>query len=183
MKRFSLSIGVVLVFLVANTHAQNEKTRDLTLTRTFNAPVKRVWQAWSDGEHVRLWWGPTGFTSPVAKIDFRGGGVSLVCMRSPEGHEFYNTWTYRKIVPMKSIEFVLDWSDKDGYRKDPDSLGLPATMPRDVRHVITFKSISPNKTEMTITEFGYTSAELFDLSKAGLEHCLDKMAAMLSKSV
>jgi hypothetical protein len=29
-----------------------------------------------------------------------------------------------------------------------------------------------------MTEFGYTSDQLFDLSKAGLEQCLDKMAAI-----
>jgi hypothetical protein len=30
---------------------------------------------------------------------------------------------------------------------------------------------------MTVTEYGYTSDQIFDLSKAGLEQCLDKMAA------
>jgi hypothetical protein len=30
---------------------------------------------------------------------------------------------------------------------------------------------------MTVTEYGYTSDQVFDLSKVGLEQCLDKMAA------
>ena len=181
MRKPTFTIVIVLLLMAANANAQ--QTRDLTLTRTFNAPLERVWKAWSDADNVMNWWGPTGFTSPIAKIDFREGGVSLVCMRAPNGRDFYNTWTYQKIVPMESIEFVLDWADKDGNRRDPGALGLPPNMPRDVRHVITFKSLGANKTEMTITEFGYTSAEHFDLSKAGLEQCLDKMAAMLSKSV
>ena len=176
---FTLMMGTVVVTV---TGAPQTKTTDLTLTRTFEAPVESVWKAWSDSDQVKSWWGPTGFTTPVAKMDFREGGTSLVCMRSPQGHDMYNTWTYKRIVPLSSIEFVLDWADKDGNRVDPASMGLPPTMPRDVRHVITFKSVGKNKTEMTITEFGYISDEHFDLSKAGLEQCLDKMEALFVKA-
>jgi uncharacterized protein YndB with AHSA1/START domain len=175
-KLFAFMLIASLVVTVSGS--SQAKTRDLVLTRTFDAPVERVWKAWIDSELVKRWWGPTGFTAPVAKMDFREGGTSLVCMRSPQGQDMYNTWTYRKIVPLSLIEFVMDWADKDGNRVDPTSMGLPPTMPRDVRHVISFKSLGPNKTEMTITEFGYTSDEHFDLSKAGLEQCLDKMAAL-----
>lgn|SRR5262249_39761426 len=157
------------------------KKKDLVVTRIFDAPVERVWKAWSDPEHVKRWWGPNGFTSPVARIDFREGGTSLVCMRSPDNHDFYNTWSYRKIVPNRLIEFVLDWADKDGNRVDPIQMGLPPGMPRDVRHVITFKAVAGNKTEMTVTEYGYTSDEVMNLSRAGLEECLDKMAAIFGK--
>lgn len=151
--------------------------KDLVITRTFDAPVARVWRAWAAPEEVKRWWGPTGFTSPVAAINFEEGSTSLVCMRSPDGQDFYNTWTYQKIKPMERIEFVLDWADKTGKRIDPATLGLPPDMPRDVKHLITFRALAPNKTEMTITEYGYTSDQQFELSKAGLEQCLDKMAA------
>jgi uncharacterized protein YndB with AHSA1/START domain len=153
------------------------KTRDIVVTRVFDAPVEQVWRAWSVSEHVMRWWGPEGFTSPVAKMDFREGGTSLVCMRSPDGQDYYNTWAYRKIVPMQQIEFILNFADKDGKRIDPVSMGLPPGIPQDVRHVITFKAVGDNQTEMTVTEYGYTPDQEFDLSKAGLEQCLDKMAA------
>src|SRR5688500_12752199 len=60
------------------------KTRDLVLTRTFDAPVSEVWKYWVDSEYVKKWWGPDGFTAPLARMDFREGGTSLVCMSSPE---------------------------------------------------------------------------------------------------
>ena len=94
----------------------------------------------------------------------------------------YNTWAYKKIVPMEFIDYILDWADKDGNKIDPASLGLPPNMPRDVHHTISFKDLGNGKTEMTMTEFGYTSDQLFDLSKAGLEQCLDKMAAIFGKN-
>jgi uncharacterized protein YndB with AHSA1/START domain len=156
--------------------SENNK-RDLFVTRLFDAPLERVWKAWTDPEHVMRWWGPTGFTSPTCEMDFREGGTTLVCMRSPEGQEFYNTWNYRKIEPMQRIEFIQNFADKDGKRIAPVDVGLPPEIPQDVRHVVTFEAEGNSKTEMTVTEYGYTSDQIFDISKAGLEQCLDKMAA------
>ena len=159
------------------------KQRDVVVTRVFDAPVELVWQAWSDAEQVMRWWGPAGFTSPSAKIDFREGGISLVCMRAPKefgGQDMYNTWTYRIIDPQKLIEFTLNFTDKDGTKLDPTSMGMPPGIPQDVRHVITFKAVGDNQTEMTVTEYGYTSDQAHDLSKAGLEQVLDKMAAVVA---
>ena len=65
-------------------------------------------------------------------------------------------------------------------KADPTKVGLPPDFPQDVRNVISFKPVAENKTEMTVTEYGYTSDQWFDLSKAGLEQCLDKMAAALA---
>ena len=162
----------------------NSTTRNMTLTRTFDAPVAEVWKQWSESENVMSWWGPKGFTSPLAKIDFREGGVSLVCMRAPKefgGFDMYNTWSYKKIVAHERIEFVLNFADKDGNKLDPASIGLPAGIPQDVPHVITFKSLGDKKTEMTVTESGYTTDQAVATSKAGMEECLDKMAANLKK--
>jgi uncharacterized protein YndB with AHSA1/START domain len=160
----------------------NSTTKDLSVTRTFDAPVERVWKQWSESENVMRWWGPTGFTSPLAKMDFREGGVSLVCMRAPKefgGFDMYNTWSYKKIVPHERIEFVLNFSDKDGNKLDPAKMGLPPGIPQDVPHVITFKSLGENKTEMTVNEYGYTTDTAVQTSKAGLDQCLDKMAENL----
>ncbi len=154
------------------------KKKDLVVTRIFDAPVEQVWKAWSDPELVMRWWGPKGFTSPLARIDFREGGTSLVCMRSPDGQDFYNTWEYRKIVPMELIEFIQNFADKDGKRADPAAHGLPPDFPQDVRSTVTFKAMG-DKTEMTVTEYGYISDQMLEISKAGLEECLDKMAESL----
>lgn len=48
-------------------------TRDLVITRAFNASVEQVWSAWTDPERIKRWWGPVGFTCPVANMDFREG--------------------------------------------------------------------------------------------------------------
>ena len=156
-------------------------THDLVVTRVFAAPAERVWEAWRDAAQVKRWWGPAGFTVPVAEIDFRVGGASLVCMRSPDGHDLCNTWTYREIVPMQRIEFVLRFADEDGNAITPAEAGLPPAIPAEVRHVITFEAVSDTETEMTVAEYGYPSAEIVAISKAGLEEVLDKFAAAVSQ--
>jgi uncharacterized protein YndB with AHSA1/START domain len=162
--------------------AKDNQTLNVVVTRVFDAPAQDVWRAWTDPDFVMKWWGPVGFTSPVAKIDSREGGKSLVCMRSPDGQDMYSTWTYRKIVPHERIEYIFNFADQDGNKLDPVALGLPPGIPKDGHHVVVFKSLADGKTEMTITEHGYTSEQTVAMSKAGLEQCVDKMAALFRKS-
>ncbi|MBC8151596.1 MAG: SRPBCC domain-containing protein [Bacteroidetes bacterium] len=153
---------------------------NMVTTHTFDAPVVQVWKAWSNPEHLMRWWGPTGFTAPVAKMDFRAGGTSLVCMRSPEGQAMYNLWVYQKIEPMQRIDFTQYWADPDGHKIEPTAMGLPADFPYEVPHELTFRAISDERTELTITEYGYPSAQHVNMSRAGMQQCLDKLAASLT---
>jgi uncharacterized protein YndB with AHSA1/START domain len=167
----------------------NDPTReagnyDVVVTRVFGAPVGEAWKAWSEPDHVTRWWGPTGFSSPFARIDFREGGASLVCMRAPAeygGQDMFHTWTYTRIEPHERIEFVSRFTDERGAPLDPAALGMPPGVPRDVPHVVTFRATGEGGTELTVTEHGYTTEEARDLSRAGMEQCLDKMAAIFAR--
>lgn len=155
---------------------------DVVVTRTFDAPRERVWRAWSDADEVMKWWGPQGFTSPTCRMDFREGGTTLVCMRSDQGLELYNTWTYRSIEPMDRIEFEQGFADEKGTRVAPAQLGLPPGIPEEVRHVVTLVAIDDQTTELTVHEFGYPNAQIVEVSKTGMEQCIDKMASSLAGS-
>jgi uncharacterized protein YndB with AHSA1/START domain len=159
------------------------ETFDVVVIRVLKASVEEVWKAWSDPEYVTQWWGPAGFTSPAAEMDFRVGGASLVCMRAPAeygGQDMYNTWTYTRIDPHERIDFISNFADKDGTHLNPADLGVPPGVAHDVPHVIVFKGAGDGATEMTVTEYGYTTEEARNLSKAGMEQCLDKMAAIFA---
>jgi uncharacterized protein YndB with AHSA1/START domain len=161
------------------------ETFDVVVTRIFDAPVERVWRAWSEGAEVRKWWGPTGFTCPLAEVDFREGGRTHVVMRAPPeygGMEIHNTWTYTRIRPLQSFEYILNFVDKEGRKLKPADIGTPPGIPEDGRHVVVFKSLPDGRTEMLMTEHGYTIPETRDLSQLGLEQCLDKMAASFASA-
>ena len=162
----------------------SSQAHDVIVTRVFEAPVERVWKAWSDPNDVMQWWGPIGFSCPLANMDFREGGTSLLCMRAPQefgGQDFFNTWTYSRIEPRKRIEFTHRFTDQNGRMVDPAQIGIPPGVPKEVRHVITFEELDGDQTEMTVTEYGYSSEQARDLSKLGMEQCLDKMAEIFSK--
>lgn len=151
--------------------------RDLVVTRVFDAPVEQVWNAWTDPEHVKQWWGPKGFTCPLAEMDVREGGTSLVCMHSPEHGEHYSTWEYQKIVPMEQIEYIHNLADEDGNKIDPVKMGMPPDFPQDQRHAVAFKTMDDHTTEVTVTEYDWTVGQMMEMAEMGLKQCLDKMAA------
>jgi uncharacterized protein YndB with AHSA1/START domain len=157
---------------------------DLVITRVFEAPVETVWKAWTDPQHVMRWWGPTGFTACECKIDFRVGGKYVFCMRAPkefqDGKEFYNAGIYKKIVPLKLIEYSQGLSDKDGNRIDPATMGMPPDFPKEIPSALAFKRVG-DKTELTVTEYGWTVGQMREMSEAGMNQCLDKLAAALAK--
>jgi uncharacterized protein YndB with AHSA1/START domain len=54
----------------------------ITLTRTIDAPVARVWQAWVDEKQVQTWWAPNGFTNPTCQVDAKVGGELYIVMQA-----------------------------------------------------------------------------------------------------
>src|SRR6201989_3016181 len=101
----------------------SEKGR-MTITRVFDAPRALVWKAGTDPKHVRLGWGPRGFTAPVCKMDFRVGGKFLCCMRSPDGQEFWNAGEYHEIVPYEKIVSSMYFSAANGNKVGAEHYGI-----------------------------------------------------------
>ena len=77
--------------------------RTLTLKRTFNAPVKLVWQAWTQPEHIAQWWGPKGMEVRIIAHDFSVGGRWEYSMAMPDGSEFISEGVYSLIVEFQKI--------------------------------------------------------------------------------
>ena len=154
---------------------------DLVISRVFAAPLAQVWNAWTDAQYVMQWWGPDGFTCPIAQMDVREGGTTLLAMHSPEYGEHYSIWQYRKIVPLQLLEFIHNLADKDGNRVDPISVGMPPDFPQDQHQTVVFKAIDPTQTRITITEYGWTVGDMMEMSRMGMEQCLDKMAAIFAR--
>jgi uncharacterized protein YndB with AHSA1/START domain len=152
----------------------------MVVTRTFDVRAERLWRAWSDPDEVMRWWGPLGFTSPVCLMDFHEGCVTLLCMRSEEGWELFNTWTYRSIVPMERIEYVHGFADRDWNPVAPAQLGLASGIPDEVLNIVTFTAIDDVTTELTVHEYGYENQEIVEVSRAGVEQFLDKMVTSVA---
>jgi uncharacterized protein YndB with AHSA1/START domain len=80
---------------------------DLVFERTVYVAPELVWRAWTEPEHLKPWYTPAPWTTPVCEIDLRPGGVFRTVMRSPDGEEHPNVGCYLEIVPNRK----LVWTD------------------------------------------------------------------------
>jgi uncharacterized protein YndB with AHSA1/START domain len=60
------------------------------------------------------WRGPSGFSLIFWEVDFRTGGASRVCVRSPEGRDYWVDDVYLEIVEPERVVFTgdLDLNDE-----------------------------------------------------------------------
>jgi uncharacterized protein YndB with AHSA1/START domain len=84
------------------------------ITRVFDAPLALVWQTWTDPVHVKKWWGPHGYTTPLYEVDLRTGGTRRYHMRAPDGSvfpsegRFEQVVEYERIVVIETVEIAGD---------------------------------------------------------------------------
>lgn len=77
--------------------------REITLSRTINAPRDLVFEAFTEVRHLSQWWGPTGFTTTTRAFEFREGGAWDFVMHAPDGTDYPNWITWREIVRPERI--------------------------------------------------------------------------------
>ena len=150
-------------------------SREITITRVFDAPRELIWKAWTEPEEFMRWWGPKGFTSPACKIDLRVGGVYLACMRSPEGQDFWSTGTYREIVVPERIVYTDSFADAEGNVVPATHYGMGADIPLELLVTVTLEPYE-GKTKLTLRHAGLPAGEMSDLTSAGWNESFDKLA-------
>jgi uncharacterized protein YndB with AHSA1/START domain/predicted enzyme related to lactoylglutathione lyase len=152
----------------------------IVITREFDAPRERVFAAFTEPERLKRWWGPNGFTTPVARIDPRPGGIFHACMRSPDGQDFWSRGVYRDIVAPERIVSTDTFADADGNVVDPTHYGMSATWPREAVVTLTFADRG-GKTTFTLHHSvpGAAAAER-DMCRQGWSESLDRLAASLA---
>jgi uncharacterized protein YndB with AHSA1/START domain len=72
--------------------------RQIVLTRMYEAPRERVFDAFTSEDHLQHWWGPDGFTITSDEFDMRPGGVWRFTMHGPDGVDYPNVITYRNVT-------------------------------------------------------------------------------------
>jgi uncharacterized protein YndB with AHSA1/START domain len=89
----------------------DEYLLDFVVTRVVDAPREVVFRAWTEPAHVKQWWGPAAFSTPVCEMDVRPGGAYRLVMRSPEGVDYPMAGVYREVIPPERIVYTIDFSE------------------------------------------------------------------------
>lgn len=93
------------------------KETTVAITRIFDAPRERVFAAWTQAEHLGSWFGPTGFGVHSCETDARPGGVFRLCVRSPEGKDFWVRGEYREVTAPERLVITCTADDDQGVAR------------------------------------------------------------------
>lgn len=72
--------------------------REIVLTRTFDAPRRLVFAAWTEPELLRQWYGARGWNLVECEVDLRVGGTWRFVSRGPDGAEMGQAGVYREVA-------------------------------------------------------------------------------------
>lgn len=145
-------------------------TNAVVIERTVNATQDLVWKLWTEAEHFKQWYGPTGFTVPVAELDVQLGGKRRVCMVSPDGS--MTMWTvgeFTAVDPTDKLAYTESMADADGNIINME--GVPTTT-----EVTVLLEAQGNQTKMTLTHAGIPADSP---GKSGWEMAFDKLDTLV----
>ena len=145
---------------------------EIRVTRVFAAPRERVWQMWTQAEHLVNWWGPEGWTLPVCELDFRVGGEWYYCMQGPDMQSCGIT-TYEEIVAPERLVHTDAFVDADRKVMDAFPLAHITTIFEEAAGETAVRSSVRYATKQerdTIVEMGM---------QIGMDQTLDRLDAYL----
>jgi uncharacterized protein YndB with AHSA1/START domain len=149
--------------------AAKSKPNEIHIIRLLNAPVRAVWDAWTDPAQAAQWWGPRGFTLTTHGKDLRPGGHWTYTMHGPDGVDWPNKTIYHEVEECAKLVY-----DHGGHDDRPPLF-----------HVVVLFSEVNGKTKMDMT-MTFKSTEDMDairkhIKKAGGEGTWDRLAEYVDK--
>src|SRR5262245_13786379 len=132
------------------TTVERKSEREIVVTRTFNAPARIVFEAWTKPELLKRWWVPKsmGMTLRSCELDARVGGKYRLVFdhAGPEPAAFFGT--YIEVKPYSR----LAWTNEEGGESGPVT-------------TVTFEE-EGGKTRVVLHE-SYPSKEALDAAGTG----------------
>ena len=101
--------------------------KEFVITRVFDAPRERVFEAWARAEHLVHWFGPNGFTLHSAETDARPGGVFRLCLRSPDGKDYWVRGEYREVLAPERLVITCTADDEMGITRLEEVIDVKLT--------------------------------------------------------
>ena len=147
------------------THVERTSERELVVRRTFDAPARLVFEAWTRPELFMRWWAPKSIGIPLlsCEMDVRTGGT----YRLEFGRDASTTWTffgkYLEVTPHSRLVWTSDEGEDEGA-------------------VTTVTFEETNGTTLLVLRDLYPSKEALDEAVAsGATSCFDEQFGQLDE--
>ena len=151
------------------TKVKRLSDRELVVTRTFDAPARIVFEAWSRPELFRRWWVPKsiGISLLACELDVRTGGkYRLAFGEDPEtAMEFFGR--YIEVIPNARIV----WTNEEG---EEGAVTTVTFEEREGKTLLTYHELYPSKAALDEAMAG---------SAAGLPMQFEQLDALLAGQV
>jgi len=155
------------------------------MTRVFKARRDRVWEAWSEADQLKHWWGPKGCSIEISRFEFRPGGFFHYAMKFAGAPTMWGRFNYRKIVAFERIVWLNSFSnERCGITRAPFS----ELCPLEIENFVTFTEHSGTTTVSLRAEpFGELAEErrYFEQIRSSLEQgyggTFEQLAGYLAK--
>lgn len=127
--------------LTNNTSVDRQSERELVVTRTFNGPVRFVFEAWTTPELLMRWWAPKSFgiTLLSCEADVRTGGTYRFVFGVPgSGQPVAFFGRYIEVIPNQR----LVWTNEEG---DDGAVTTVSFEEKDGKTLLVLRDLYPSK--------------------------------------
>lgn len=134
----------------------------LTITRSFSAPLAKVWDAFTKPELLDQWWAPLPWKTKTHEMKFEEGGFWKYTMNGPEGDSHACRMNYDEIVHQEKYT-GSDYFCDDKFQIKDDMPGST--------NVVSFMELDGRCEVVMISDFGTVEA-LQQVIKMGMKEGL-----------
>lgn len=149
--------------------------------RVFNAPLAKVWRAWSDPKQLAVWYGP-GVETVIHAYDLKPGGSWLNEMKWGEKSD-YSRMDFTEVVAEEKLVWNHASTDKDWtIISNP----MMPDWPKTLLTTVTFKaSGSECRVQLEQVPVGASDAEIACFTKmmSNMDHGWGKGFDLLSETI
>jgi uncharacterized protein YndB with AHSA1/START domain len=146
----------------ANATISTPADREVRIERVFDAPIERVWQAFTDPELLAQWWG-RGNKLVIERMEVERGGHWRFVEHSPDGvHGFEGR--YREVTPRERLVQTFEWDGMPGYVAVDTAV---------------FEDLGDGRTKVVTTSLFHTTEERDGMLASGMEAGLNESYAVL----
>jgi uncharacterized protein YndB with AHSA1/START domain len=139
----------------------------LRIERLLPAPRAAVYEAVTDPEQLREWWGPRGFAIPAIDFVPQAGRGYRIAMQPPEGDLFHLSGEFRAVEPPVRLALTFRWEPPD-----PDDRDTLATLALEERGAETL---------VRLAQGAFATEERLALHRSGWSESLDRLAELLAE--
>jgi len=140
----------------------------ILITREFDVPKEFVYEAWTNPELIKRWWGGDRGVVTSAEVDLRVGGKWRYVMTANAGFEVAFHGEYREIIPNERIVLT------EVFEPMPDAAALSTLSLEENNGGTIFRLLVEHQSQE------YRDAQMNSGMEDGLQESMDHLADVAS---